>query len=376
MRAVPHSAVARIAAAALSVVLLAGSVAPAFGAPVTNAKIEAKRAEAEAAAKKLDQLATDLEMRYEELGQIEEAVADTRARISQAESELSSATAEVDRSESLLNMRAINIYRSGPVDIVAVFVGATDFQDFISRLDMMRRIGRNDASLVAAVKDARQRVVTAKQALEARQTEQVALRDQARIKQTQVQEALEAQQAYLNTINSELKKLIAAERERQERLAAERARAAAAAARAAAARSGKTLPFDEAKLGAGHPEAVELAKKYLGVRYVWGGTTPSGFDCSGLMLYVYAKLGVSLPRTSRSQFHAGAYIPPDRLDLLKPGDLVFFGVNADPDLIHHVGMYCGDDQFIHAPASGDVVRITSLSGRIESRGDYVGAARP
>ena len=366
MRAMPHSAVARAVAATLSLVIVAGFVAPAGAAPLTNAAIEAKRAEADAAGKKLDQLNTDLEMRYEELGQIEDAVATTRAQISAAENDLVQATAEVDRSEAMLNSRAASIYRNGSVDIVSVFVGATDFQDFISRLDLLRRIGRSDASLVASVKDARTRVATAKQALEARQTEQIALRDQARQKQTQVQAALEAQQAYLATINSELKKLIDTERARQERIAAEKAAAA----------SGKVLPFDPAKLGAPHPEAVGLAKKYLGVRYVWGGTTPAGFDCSGLMLYVYAKLGIELPRTSRSQFRVGGYIPPDRLELLQPGDLVFFGVNADPDLIHHVGMYVGDDQFIHAPQSGDVVRISSLSGRIATRGDYVGATRP
>jgi peptidoglycan DL-endopeptidase CwlO len=121
---------------------------------------------------------------------------------------------------------------------------------------------------------------------------------------------------------------------------------------------------------------VAVAKQYLGVPYVWGGTSPSGFDCSGLVQYCYDKIGVSLPRTSREQFKAGAYIPPNRLDLLKPGDLVFFAVNADPDEIHHVGIFAGGDSFIEAPCTGDVVRVSSLTGRIQSRGDYVGACRP
>jgi peptidoglycan DL-endopeptidase CwlO len=377
VRATPHSAVARTFAAALSIALVLASVVPAGAAPPTNAAIEQKRAQAEAASQKLDELNTDLELRYEELGQIEDAVQKTRAQITAAEADLDQATNDVQRSEALLNRRATSIYRNGAVDILAVFVGATDFQDFISRLDLMRRIGRSDASLVASVKDARGRVVSAKQALETRQTEQIALRDQARIKQGQVQRALEAQKAYLGSINAELKKLIEAERIRQEKLAAERAARLAAAQRAAAASSqARILPFDPAKLGAPHPEAVEIAKEYLGVPYVWGGTTPGGFDCSGLMVYVYAKLGIELPRTSRSQFRVGGYIPPNRLDLLQPGDLVFFGLNGNPDLIHHVGMYVGSDEFIHAPASGDIVRITSLSGRISSKGDYVGAIRP
>ena len=77
------------------------------------------------------------------------------------------------------------------------------------------------------------------------------------------------------------------------------------------------------------------------------------------------------------EFAAPRRIPDrDRLDLLEPGDMVFFGYNGDPDQIHHVGMYVGGGDFIHAPATGDVVRIVSLGGRIESRGDYVGAVRP
>ena len=176
---------------------------------------------------------------------------------------------------------------------------------------------------------------------------------------------------------AELKKLIDAERIRQEKLAAARAAALAAAQKAAAgANHGKILPFDPAKVGKPHPEVVAIAKQYLRVPYVWGGTTPSGFDCSGLMQYSYRQ---DRHRPAADEPHAvpcGSVLPPNRLDLLEPGDMVFFGVGGDPDQIHHVGMYVGGGDFIHAPATGDVVRITSLAGRIESRGDYVGACRP
>jgi cell wall-associated NlpC family hydrolase len=376
VRTSPHTTVARLlVAASLAALALFGGTS-ASAAP-SNAAIEAKRAQAEAAAQKLDQLNTDVELRFEELAQIEDAVEKTRQQISGAEQDLEQATNDVLRSESLLNRRAMNIYRTGAVDMVAVFVGATNFQDFVARIDLLRRVGRNDASLVASVKEARTRVETAKRALETRESEQLALREQARRKQTQVMAAQDAQSAYLSTLKTELKTLIDTERIRQERLAAERAKALAAAQMAAAGENhGKVLPFDPAKLGAPHPDVVQIAKRYLRVPYVWGGTTPSGFDCSGLMQYSYAKIGINLPRTSRTQFHAGAYIPPNRLDLLEPGDMVFFGVGGDPDQIHHVGMYVGDGDFIHAPSTGDVVRITSLNGRIASKGDYVGACRP
>jgi len=120
---------------------------------------------------------------------------------------------------------------------------------------------------------------------------------------------------------------------------------------------------------------VDIALQYLGVPYVYGGSSPSGFDCSGLVQYVYRQVGVSLPRTSQSQFRVGEHIPADRVDLLQPGDLVFFGTDGDPSRVHHVGMYVGDGNYVHAPYTGTVVRVNSLTSRIQSSGDYVGGSR-
>ena len=112
-------------------------------------------------------------------------------------------------------------------------------------------------------------------------------------------------------------------------------------------------------------KAVETAKQYLGVPYVWGGTTPSGFDCSGLVQYVYGQIGVNISRTTYTQVNEGRYVSRDEL---LAGDLVFFGDSSSP---HHVGMYIGDGLMIHAPQTGDVVKIADLS----ARSDYATARR-
>ncbi|HSC51925.1 MAG TPA: C40 family peptidase, partial [Gaiellaceae bacterium] len=109
---------------------------------------------------------------------------------------------------------------------------------------------------------------------------------------------------------------------------------------------------------------VGIAMQYLGVPYVWGGASPSGFDCSGLVMYVFAQVGISLPHSSYAQYGMGS--PVSRSDL-QPGDLVFF------DGLGHVGIYVGGGSFIHAPHTGDVVKISSLSGWYAST--YVGARR-
>jgi cell wall-associated NlpC family hydrolase len=109
---------------------------------------------------------------------------------------------------------------------------------------------------------------------------------------------------------------------------------------------------------------VKYAKRFLGVPYVYGGSTPHGFDCSGFVRYVYAHFGVSLPHSSYAQFGDGRRVARGRL---RPGDLVFF------DGLGHVGLYVGNGRFIHAPHTGTRVRIETLAGWYSSR--FSGARR-
>ena len=118
-------------------------------------------------------------------------------------------------------------------------------------------------------------------------------------------------------------------------------------------------------------KAVLIAERFLGVPYVWGGADPAvGFDCSGLMLYAYAQLGISLPHFSGYQWYSGKRVAPANL---QPGDLVFF--EPGPRGPGHVGMYVGGGAFVQAPHTGDVVRISSLREAAYAL-TYVGAVRP
>jgi hypothetical protein len=105
-------------------------------------------------------------------------------------------------------------------------------------------------------------------------------------------------------------------------------------------------------------DITELARKYLGTQYIWGGSTPGGFDCSGLVQYVFGKNGISLPRTTYNQIAVGASVSPDKL---RPGDLVFFDTDKSKSGPDHVGIYLGGGKFIHAPRPGSGVKISSLS---------------
>ncbi len=121
---------------------------------------------------------------------------------------------------------------------------------------------------------------------------------------------------------------------------------------------------DEAR-PVGRPRVVEIAFRYLRTPYRWAGASPSGFDCSGFVMYVYGRIGIEVPHSSWMLWGVGK--PVARKDL-RPGDIVFFNGRS------HVGIYVGRGRFIHSPHTGDVVRVTRLSESSYGR-TYDGARR-
>jgi len=133
------------------------------------------------------------------------------------------------------------------------------------------------------------------------------------------------------------------------------------------ARSSQSAEGQEASSSAGSSaaaQAIAAARSQLGVPYVWGGTSPDGFDCSGLTQWAFEKAGIELPRTSRAQSQAGQDVD---LDNMQPGDLIFFN-----SPVSHVGIYIGDGKMIEAPQTGSDVKISPVARRMD---DAVGARR-
>lgn len=128
-------------------------------------------------------------------------------------------------------------------------------------------------------------------------------------------------------------------------------------------------PEDDSAFG---QQVVAEAKKYLGYRYRYGGSSPStGFDCSGLTSYVYRQCGLAISRTATAQYADGISV---EISALQPGDLVFFRNSSSGSRIGHVGIYVGDGQYIHSPSPGRTVTIESLTNSWSSR-YYYGACR-
>ena len=298
------------------------------------------------------------------LGQIKHDLEVNRSRLETAKKNLASARARVSE-------RLVALYTTNAPDALSILLGASSLGDLIERLDSADRIAEEDARIAAEVTRYRNEVQSRQQALVKAESDQEKVVAERASQRASIQSQLAERQALYSSIKDQITQLEAAERERQARLAAQ-ARAAAKnhqpapePAPSSGSSGGSPTPSAPAPPPSSHSSVVSIALQYLGVPYVWGGASPSGFDCSGLTMYAYAKVGVYLPHNAAMQYGMGT---PVSRSQLAPGDLVFFNG------LSHVGMYIGGGRFVHAPHTGDVVKISSLSEYWYSA-TYVGARR-
>ncbi len=276
-------------------------------------------------------------------------------------------------SQTQLSRRLVDIYTSGDQNAgLAVLLGASSLDDMLGRMDASDRVSEQDSLVLKQVAHFRREVQHRQKFLQNAHAEQVQVVSERNAAKASVESQLGERKQLLGSIQGEIAHLQAVEAARQaalqrqveQQLASQQAsqRQAALAPTVPIGSTSPTAP--PVAPPATHGGVVGVAMQYLGTPYVWGGASPSGFDCSGLVMYAFAQIGISLPHSSYAQYGYGS--PVSRGDL-QPGDIVFF------DGLGHVGIYVGGGSFIHAPHTGDVVKISSLSGWYAST--YVGARR-
>ena len=377
----------------LALVALAATILSVAASATANPSIRSKRQQAQAVLAQIHESDAELEQAIEaynyanvQLDQIDADLRSNGRHLVVARKSLGVAQLHI---AGRLRALYVNGDGGGAVEII---LGAESLDDLLNRLDMVQRVGDQDSAVLKDVKVFRKEVAQRRAKLRASRAAQARVVSERTARKRSIESQLAERERMLAGLQDEIRQLQAEEARRQALLAAQararfeeqqRAAAAARAARAAsadAATSGLegpalsglevgspllaepgadaiTAPPPPARYGGG----VGIAMQYLGVPYVWGGASPSGFDCSGLVQFVFGQVGVPLPHHAASIYSYGSPVSQSEL---QPGDLVFYSG------LGHMGIYIGGDQYIHAPQTGDVVKISSVY-----RSGWVGAKR-
>jgi peptidoglycan DL-endopeptidase CwlO len=358
--------------------LLCFAAALAAAPAIADPSIASKQAEAQSVMNQVQQLDSSLERAVEAYNFATVKLNRVRADLKANHAQLQVAKHSLKRAQDTLSARLVSLYTSGgQSDSLEVLLGASSLDDLVNRFNTANRISAQDSHVLTQVVHLENEVKAREVRLKHANAQAAALVRQRASDKASIEGQLSARRTLLSSIRGQIAHLQAQEAVREaqlrrqlaERLAAQQQQAPATALASTVAPvvspDGGSAP---APVGPAppptHSSVVSIAMHYLGTPYVWGGASPSGFDCSGLVMYVFAQVGVSLPHSSYAQYGMGS---PVSRDQLQPGDLVFF------DGLGHVGIYVGGGSFIHAPHTGDVVRISSLSGWYAST--YVGARR-
>lgn len=361
--------------AAILAVGLSVPAASAFAAPSDD-----KQAEAQAALQKLNQYQSELDQASANYEAAHQEQIDAQNRVDEAQKQIEEKTAQIEKDQQRLSDRARDMYRSGDTNFLDVILGASSFEQFATTWNMLETLNGNDAELVSETKTAREELQAAKQ--EAEEQAKVAsdkAEEAKSVAEAADQKASEMQQTY-NSLSAEAQELISQERAAQE--AQQQAVAAAAEQNGTAgndaattitnnnrnntASSNSSSSSNSNKNNASSsatnnskPQSVSgnsvvnRAYSQLGKPYQWAAVGPNSFDCSGLVSYCltgsYSRLGTT-----------GTFMGWTRVSSPQPGDIC---VNS-----HHCGIYIGGGQMIHAPRTGDVVKVSSVhSGMIYVR---------
>jgi peptidoglycan DL-endopeptidase CwlO len=329
-----------ISAAMALVITLGISFTTVYADPASDlAAVKTKQSELDTKISKID---NDIETIMSKIDANKKEITQKQADIKQAKADIAKQEAAIKAEQDLYNKRMRAMYMSGPANYIEVLLSSKNLSQFISLVGNCQTIMEYDSKLIGEFKAHQAELTANKNELEKDNQTLVSLKNENETKLTD----LKKQKADQAPLLADLKAL-------ETKYSAQLLASKNVPAAGLVALSQASTSVSRGSTGVSASEIISYASNFLGVPYVWGGTSPSGFDCSGLVQYTYGHFGINLPRTAAEQQNVGTYITRENL---QPGDLVFFG-----DPAHHVGIYVGNGMMLHAPHTGDVVRVGPLS---------------
>ncbi|NFE72767.1 glycoside hydrolase [Clostridium botulinum] len=272
-----------------------------------------------------------IETNMDKLNKYKEQILEKENEIKANEQEVEIAKKNLEQKDELLSERLRNVHMDGgfevtPLKYLEAFFTSGNIMDAVEKVQVISQMCKSDKKLVIEAKNAEQKLNDMQKKIEKENEELQKNKDEI--------------EKNIKELEDQKKQLVDYVQENSDILIDS---------------TSSIIPITlSSDISEEARAIIKEAQKYLGIPYLWGGTIPEGFDCSGLMQYVFNSQGIEIPRVSQDQ---QSFAEPINLSELKPGDLVF---NKSSNSTH-VGLYIGDDKYLHAPHTGDVVKISTLS---------------
>ena len=295
----------------------------------------------------IQKLDNDISMLVVETEDVQNEIENKHTQISKYEDEIEAILEQSEEEQDMYHGRLRGMYIQGNSSYLEVLLGSTNVADMLNKVNAVQSVMKHDTEVLETFANQRMAIEDKVAKINDEKDELVLLEEELEVKMNEIEVAMREQQSNLEMLEATRSDIVAEISTLNDEIAL---------LSNGSGGSGGPNINPSVPSGLTGSNVVSYAMNFLGTPYVYGGSTPAGFDCSGFTSYVYKQFGVDIGRTTYDQVKRGTVVSKANL---QPGDLVFFGSKTSP---YHVGIYVGGGQYIHSPRTGDVIKVAPIQG--------------